>query len=184
MISQFDSFNVTRIASAFGVKLGYSDYKSLSGSFNYSGAQYVMNNEVYPLVLGSVSISDLAIMMASNFGLTGDLFNVARNYIQSQIEPLKFMNRGGKIADIVNMFCDLVDDPSFGQYAINFNLHVNNAASYSQIKYLPNTVFDVNSALSIPTTPSFKVSPSTPTRPFDSGQASNDHSYKAALRVA
>jgi len=163
LITQFDPLNETRIASALGVKLGYTDNKNYSNSFIFGGAQNAMNNEIYPILFGSTPISDLASTMARNFGLTGDLLNIAKNYIQNQLLPLTFQTRGSKIVDIINLFCDLTNDPSFGSYATNFNLHVNNAVSYAQIKYLPNVNFDINSALTLPPPPVFKLIPSAPT---------------------
>jgi hypothetical protein len=114
MITQFDPLNETRVASALGLKLGYTDNKNYSNSFIFGGAQYAMNNEIYPLALSSIPISDLASTMARNFGLTGDLFNIAKNYIQTQLLPLSFQTKGGKIVDIINLFCDLTNDLSFG----------------------------------------------------------------------
>ena len=158
MITQFDPLNLNRFASAIGVELGNTDYNYYVGEFTYGGASNTMN-QYYPLLFGATSIATLSQMVAVNLGLTGDVLIGGKTYIQNQLQNASWGARGSTLMDIINLFCGLTTDSTFGPFATNFNLHVSSTVAYSQIKFLPTVTFNVNGILTTPVTPTFNIKP-------------------------
>lgn len=116
-------------------------------------------NAVYTNSVGTASTADVAAVLVTNLGITGDinvassLAGQAKAYIVGQLNGVAYTARGAVVNNILSIFSNLTADPVFGSVATAWNNKVTNAVTYASIAGSQDTAFS-------------NVSPTAPSQTF------------------
>ncbi|MEF8769348.1 beta strand repeat-containing protein [Candidatus Accumulibacter contiguus] len=127
-----NSVVTARFAGAmYNLALDYSTTQQVLASTAAPGAMTDLENQLFIRDFSNMATGDVATIVATNLGLTGDAFDAAVVFLTGWITGTVFTERGAVIAQIVNNFSLMTSDPTFGTFATAWNTKVGNAVAYS-----------------------------------------------------
>ena len=128
-----NSVVTARFAGAmYNQALNYSTTQQVLASTSTPGAMTDLENQLFIRDFSNMATSDVATIVATNLGLTGEAFDAAVVFLTGWITGTVFTERGAVIAQIVNNFSLMTEDPTFGSFATAWNARVGNAVAYAQ----------------------------------------------------
>lgn len=128
-----NSVVTARYAGAlYNLALDYSTTQQILASTATPGAMTDLENQLFIRDFSNMATSDVATIVATNLGLTGDALDAAVVFLTGWITGTVFTERGAVIAQIVNNFSLMTEDPTFGTFATAWNVKVGNAIAYAQ----------------------------------------------------
>jgi len=128
-----NSVVTARFAGAmYNQALNYSTTQQVLASTSTPGAMTDLENQLFIRDFSNMATSDVATIVATNLGLTGEAFNAAVVFLTGWITGTVFAERGAVITQIVNNFSLMTEDPTFGSFAKAWNTKVGNAVAYAQ----------------------------------------------------
>lgn len=127
-----NSVVTARYAGAmYNLALDYNTTQQVLASTATPGALTDLENQLFVRDFSNMATGDVATIVATNLGLTGDAFDAAVVFLTGWITGTVFTERGAVIAQIVNNFSLMTSDPTFGTFATAWNTKVGNAVAYS-----------------------------------------------------
>lgn len=128
-----NSVVTARYAGAlYNLALNYSTTQQILASTATPGAMTDLENQLFIRDFSNMATGDVATIVATNLGLTGEAFDAAVVFLTGWITGTVFTERGAVIAQIVNNFSLMTEDPTFGTFAKAWNVKVGNAVAYAQ----------------------------------------------------
>ncbi|MCC2868735.1 MAG: hypothetical protein LK562_13385 [Candidatus Accumulibacter phosphatis] len=128
-----NSVVTARFAGAmYNLALNYSTTQQILASTSTPGAMTDVENQLFIRDFSNMATGDVATIVATNLGLTGEAFDAAVVFLTGWITGTVFTERGAVIAQIVNNFSLMTEDPTFGSFATAWNTKVGNAVAYAQ----------------------------------------------------
>lgn len=128
-----NSIVTARYAGAlYNLALNYSTTQEVLAATATPGAMTDLENQLFIRDFSNMATGDVATIVATNLGLTGDAFDAAVVFLTGWITGTVFTQRGAVIAQIVNNFSLMTEDPTFGTFAKAWNIKVGNAVAYAQ----------------------------------------------------
>ncbi|TMQ76023.1 beta strand repeat-containing protein [Candidatus Accumulibacter phosphatis] len=128
-----NSVVTARFAGAmYNLALDYSTTQQVLASTSTPGAMTDLENQLFIRDFSNMATGDVATIVATNLGLTGEAFDAAVVFLTGWITGTVFAERGAVIAQIVNNFSLMTEDPTFGTFAKAWNVKVGNAVAYAQ----------------------------------------------------
>lgn len=128
-----NSVVTARFAGAmYNLALNYSTTQQVLASTSTPGAMTDVENQLFIRDFSNMATGDVATIVATNLGLTGEAFDAAVVFLTGWITGTVFTERGAVIAQIVNNFSLMTEDPTFGTFAKAWNTKVGNAVAYAQ----------------------------------------------------
>lgn len=137
---------IARNAGAlYGVAVGYTNMNSYVSQVGSNVDAFL--NTVYTNSVGTASTADVASVLITNLGITGDSTDPtsaagqAKSYIVGQLNAVAYTARGAVVNNILSLFSNLTTDPTFGSLATAWNTKVTNAKNYASISTNGDTTF-------------------------------------------
>jgi hypothetical protein len=114
----------------YGIQAGSTTMTQVKDNISASGLNNVLN-AFYSNAFGSQNNIDVATIITSNLGLTGDAATTAAAHITNMLNASTPSARGVAVNNILNLFASLTTDPTYGAAATAWNAKVANAVSYA-----------------------------------------------------
>lgn len=136
------AFNNTVVARAaasiWGLKLGNGTVQWVLAELGANGGNLnAIINSAFENSFATASNQAVATAFVDNLGLTGQARTDGLAAVLAELAAAPAGGRGAVLSGIAGLFSNLVGDPTYGTFAVNFNTQVAAAAAYSS---MPGTV--------------------------------------------
>lgn len=130
------AFNNTVVARAaasiWGLKLGNGTTQWVLAEFNANGGNLnAIINSAFENSFATASNQAVAAAFVDNLGLTGQARTDGLAAVLAELAAAPAGGRGAVLSGIAGLFSNLVGDPTYGTFAVNFNTQVAAATVYA-----------------------------------------------------